>query len=121
MSCFYWYSGVNEQNRAVILVLFLSIFSVVIADPELSKELNNELLDLNVTAILNEKGNWRKGDTEQQGWRKSDNDKNSNVRWGAVSIYEDTKKLPPGFTPTEADVEPAVDSRKAATQFKLKF
>ena len=121
MSSICGHSGVNEQNSAVVLVLFLSIYSVVIADPKLGKELDNELLDLNISPMLNEKDGWRNDNVEQQDWRKSDNAEESNVSWGAISIYKDTKQLPPGLTPIENEIEQSVDSRKPATQFRLKF
>ena len=120
MPFLYYPIGIDRQNSLMALAMFCVMCSVI-ADPKLGQELESELLDLKVSAMLNEEIDWRKNNTTEQDWRSSDEESSSNARWGAVSIYEDTKKLPPGFTPAEKDVEPAVDSRKAATQFRLKF
>ena len=121
MHCHHLQLDGNKPNSIVVVFLLLSLFTIVLADPQLGEELNNELLDLRVSAMLSDERNWRKDNSDDKDWRKSDNVNDTNVRWGAISIYEDSNKLPPGYTPTETELETAVDSRKPASQFKLTF
>lgn len=105
----------SQENLNVFLLLLL-VSSFVLADPESSLDINKELPELNVMAILNEK-QWREEKSEEDGWRESKNSSGSNSRWGGYSIHEANDDL----LTIESHEGLILDSRKAASQFKLRF
>ena len=104
------------------LVLLLLVFSAwVLADPSLNLTLDEDLLKLNSSSILNNQ-DWRKEQPEENKWRTQPSDNpRENARWSNRSIYAEDEKALPGLTPLDDSMEGLIDDREAAPKFKLRF
>lgn len=89
------------------------------AEPDAGLDIDKELTELNILSILNDK-DWRDESTQEDNWRKPEDGKNSNVRWGGYSIHDENQQFNSSLL-LENKINQPIDSRKAAPQFKLRF
>ena len=111
----------NLSNREYIYVFSILLFisSIVIADPKSQLDLPDEFNKLSVDEVF-ERGNKQKAKEENE-WRKTKKDTDqSNVRWGAKSIYEDDENFDPFFSDSENSKDIS-DAPEATRQFQIKF
>ena len=102
----------KENWQILLLLLFISSF-VLAADPESNLDIDKEVPELNVMAILNEK-QWREDELSEGEWRRQESGSGSNARWGGYSIHDENPQLDTGS-------KTILDNRHAAPQFRLKF
>ena len=110
------------SNREYIYVfsILLLISSIVIADPKTQLDLPDKFQQLSVDEVF-ERGNKQKKAKEENEWRKTKKESDqSNVRWGAKSIYEDDENFDPFFSSSEKSRD-IRDVPEATRQIQIKF
>ncbi|MGI9228127.1 MAG: hypothetical protein ACR2PU_04980 [Gammaproteobacteria bacterium] len=108
----------REYTYVISLLLFIS--SIVIADPKSQIDVPDEFNKLTVDAVF-ERGNKQKKAKDENDRRKTKKDTDqSNVRWGAKSIYEDDENFDPFFSSSENSND-ITDIPEATRQIQIKF
>jgi hypothetical protein len=109
----------NYINR-LFITSFILVSSIVIADQNLPLDLNLTLDSGNIDSIL-DRNDWREAQEEDNNnWRQKSNIGTKKYTWGAISIYEENKKLEP-IMPGANQSSNVIDKREAAPKFQLRF
>lgn len=113
--------SLNNEFWFLLLVLIL-LSSIVIADPELG--LPDEFNELNVDTIFSNGSKFRKPEKEEEiEWRAKDSkpqELNTNIRWGATSIYENSDDPDP-FGSNSDQSNKVLRSPEASPQLEIRF
>ena len=114
----------REFSLPLLMLMLLLISTIVLADPNL--DLPDEFNELNVDAIFDRGDKFREPGTEEENkWRAKDEESlelDTNVRWGAASIYEDSDDPDP-FDTNNDDEEKnkLLRSPEATPQLEIRF
>ena len=109
--------ALSREYFYVFLTLLL-ISSIVIADPNSQLNLPDNFERLSVDEIFM-RGD-KQNTVEENEWRNTKKDPDeSNVRWGAKSIYEDQKDIDPFFSSDNSN--DFRDVPEATRQIQIKF
>ena len=112
----------NLSNRefTYLFSVLLLISSIVIADPKAQLDLPDEFQQLSADEVF-ERGNKQKTITEENEWRENKmKSEQSNVRWGAKSIYEGEKNFDPFFSSSK-ETKKIIDVPETTRQIQISF
>lgn len=108
------------RKYSYVLSVLVLLSSIVIADPKSQIDLPDEFTGLSTDTVFN-RGEEVKDNKIDNEWRKPKKEPDqSNVRWGATSIYDNNENIDPFFSGSEKTKE-VTDTPEAARQIQIRF
>lgn len=110
----------NLPKRKFSFLLLFLLSSILLADPAL--DLPDEFNSLNIDTVF-KRGNESSSDKKEENkWRADEEPKevDSSVRWGSISIYDNTVDPDP-FHTKDSHSNKVIDIPESAPQLEIRF